>query len=50
MMENLVNIGPGNGLPPGGSKPLPEPMLTYHQLSCSQQLNAIQWWIIKVSN
>ena len=26
----LVNIGSGNGLFPGGTKPLPEPMLTYH--------------------
>ena len=28
--ENLVNIGSGNGLLPDGTKPLPEPMLTYH--------------------
>ena len=27
----LVNIGSSNGLVPGGTKPLPEPMLTYHQ-------------------
>ena len=26
-----VNIGSGNGLVPDGTKPLPEPMLTYHQ-------------------
>ena len=26
-----VNIGLGNGLLPDGTKPLPEPMLTYHQ-------------------
>ena len=26
----LVNIGLGNGLLPDGTKPLPEPMLTYH--------------------
>ena len=25
------NIGSGNGLLPDGTKPLPEPMLTYHQ-------------------
>ena len=25
-----VNIGSGNGLLPGGTKPLPEPMLTNH--------------------
>ena len=26
-----VNIGSGNGLLPNGTKPLPEPILTYHQ-------------------
>ena len=26
-----VNIGSGNGLLPDGTKPLPEPMLMYHQ-------------------
>ena len=26
-----VNIGSGNGLLPDGTKPLPEPMLTYHK-------------------
>ena len=26
----LVNIGSGNSLVPDGTKPLPEPMLTYH--------------------
>ena len=30
---NRVNIGPGNGLLPDGTKPLPETMLTYHQWS-----------------
>ena len=25
-----VNIGSGNGLLPDGTKPLPEPMLTYY--------------------
>ena len=29
--EILVNTGSGNGLLPDGTKPLPEPMLTYHQ-------------------
>ena len=29
--EIWVNIGPGNGLMPDSTKPLPEPMLTYHQ-------------------
>ena len=28
--EIWVNIGSGNGLLPHGTKPLPEPMLTYH--------------------
>ena len=28
--EIWVNIGSGNGLLPDGTKPLPEPMLTYH--------------------
>ena len=28
-----VNIGSGNGLLPDGTKPLPEPMLTFHNLS-----------------
>ena len=30
-LENLVNTGSGNGLLPDGTKPLTEPMLTYHQ-------------------
>ena len=30
---NRVNIASGNGLLPDGTKPLPEPILTYHQ-SC----------------
>ena len=29
--EIWVNMGSSNGLLPGGTKPLPEPMLTYHQ-------------------
>ena len=29
--EIWVNIGSGNGLLPNGTKPLPEPMLTYHK-------------------
>ena len=29
--EIWVNIGSGNGLLPDGTKPLPEPMLSYHQ-------------------
>ena len=28
---NLINIGSDSGLSPDGTKPLPEPMLTYHQ-------------------
>ena len=31
-MKILVNTGSGSGLMPEGTKPLPEPMLTYHQL------------------
>ena len=31
MPQIWVNIGSGNGLLPDGTKPLPEPMLTYHQ-------------------
>ena len=31
--EIWVNIGLGNGLVPGGTKPLPEPVLTDHQRS-----------------
>ena len=30
-LEILVNTGSGNGLLPDGTKPLPVPMLTYHQ-------------------
>ena len=30
-MWRWVNIGPGNGLLPDGTKPLPEPMLTYDE-------------------
>ena len=29
--QNLVNLGSGNGLLPDDTKPLPEPMSTYHQ-------------------
>ena len=29
--EILVNISSDNGLLPGGTKPLPEPVLSYHQ-------------------
>ena len=29
--RDLGNIGSGNGLVPDGTKPLPEPMLIYHQ-------------------
>ena len=31
-MQMAVNTGSGNGLLPDGTKPLPEPMLTYHHL------------------
>ena len=29
--KNWVNLGSGNGMLPDGTKPLPEPMSTYHQ-------------------
>ena len=29
--HKIVNIGSGNGLVPGGTKPLPEPMLSYRK-------------------
>ena len=32
-IETYVNIGSGNGLLHDGTKPLPEPMLTDHQLN-----------------
>ena len=31
----LVNIGPGNGLVPYGTKQLPQPILNYHQWDTS---------------
>ena len=31
LSEILINIGSGNGLFSDGTKPFPEPMLTYHQ-------------------
>ena len=31
--QNWINIGSGNGLLPDGTKPLPEPMLTYQEWS-----------------
>ena len=34
----LINTGLGNGLLPDGTKPLPEPMLSYHQ-----GINEILW-------
>ena len=30
-METLANTGSGNSLLPDGTKPLPEPVLAYHQ-------------------
>ena len=35
---NWVNIGSGNGLLPGGTKPLPEPVLIYHQSVILQEI------------
>ena len=47
-----VNIGSSNGLLPDGTKPLPEPMLTYHQWSfvvfTLQQFTASAWHEISV--
>ena len=40
--EISINIGSGNGLLPEGTKPLPEPVLTYHKVSSSDiHLSAI---------
>ena len=33
VLEILVNIGSNDGLLPDGNKPLPEPVLTWHQWS-----------------
>ena len=43
-----VNIGSGNGLLPDGTKPLPEPMLSYHQrcsvaFTCEQFQKRCSW-------
>ena len=34
---NFVNIGSGDGLLPHGTKPLPESILSDHQIVCQQQ-------------
>ena len=39
----MVKIGPGNGLLPDGNKPLPDPMLTYHQW------HPLQNWFISIN-
>ena len=39
--QNWVNIGSGNGLVPYGTKPLPEPMLTNHQMAISHEMPKI---------
>ena len=41
--EVWVNIGSGNGLLPDGTKPLPEPMLTYHQWGPDIHQEEISW-------
>ena len=38
--EIRINIGSGNGLLPDGTKPLPEPMLTYRKVFPSIDLKA----------
>ena len=35
----FVNIGSGNGFVPYGTKPLPEPMLTYFQLNIEELIS-----------
>ena len=57
----LVNIVSGNGLMPDGTKPLPKPLLTYHQQGpvafiseqfhkkCSQTLSTTDEWINQAS-
>ena len=44
-----VNIGPGNGLLPDGTKPLPEPILIYHQ-RCSVALTWEQFHLKLMRN
>ena len=36
-----VNIGSSNSLSPDGTEPLPEPMLTYHQVFCDIRLISV---------
>ena len=52
MTRDWVNIGSGNGLLPDGTKPLPEPMLTYHQLSPLAFIRgrALSWEDLKIPN
>ena len=45
--RNWVSIGSGNGLLPDGNKPLPEPMLTYHQ-SCGIHRRTLPWENLKI--
>ena len=48
-LEILVKTGSGNGLLPDGTKTLPEPMLTYHQLrSCDIHLKTLSWEDLKI--
>ena len=44
-----VNIGSGNGLVPDGTKPLPEPMLTYHQWGPVTFTWGYHHWICEIS-
>ena len=45
----LVNIGSGNGLLPDGTKPIPKPMLTYHQRGYGIHLWVFSKEILKIS-
>ena len=45
--EILDNTGPGNGLWPDGTKPLPEPMLTVFR-KCSRYLSMTLVWKLQI--
>ena len=49
--QNFVNMGSGNGLVPNGTKPLPEPMLTFANNILRNTSNAnsmeISWFMWK---
>ena len=45
---NFLNIGSGDGLLPGGTKPLTESMLTNHQYYCGVDRRAILQEVLKI--